>query len=1159
MMRSKGIERMGLAHGAVLGVAVVVVATSMEAHGDDTLPDAWAQHVEWRSIGPANMSGRIVDLAVVESDPTTWWAATASGGLLKTINDGVTFTHQFEHERVVSIGDVTVAPSDPDIVWVGTGESNPRNSVSWGNGVYKSTDGGETWTHMGLEETFQIGRMQIHPENPDIVYVAALGRLWGTNPERGLYRTTDGGATWERVFYLDEETGVVDVQMHPEDPDTLMIAAYERQRDGFDTNDPAKKWGDGSGLYRSTDAGENWEKLTEGLPSCTLGRIGIDYYRANPDTVYVVLESEKIGAQPENTAYMGITGENAEVGARLMEVTEDGPAASAGLKVGDIVLRVDDAPVNSYDDLIAEIRRHLAGETVRVEVSRDREPVSMDVTFERHPDMKEDTDAGKDEEESDEDAPTLRPSPFRGRLGGQAANVQDQQGEDGHEYGGVYKSTDGGDTWKRINSVNPRPMYFSQIRVDPSNDDHIYVLGVQLYRSSDNGETFTADGARGGVHVDHHAMWIDPDDGRHIILGNDGGLYVTNDRMQTWDHRNRTAIGQFYHASMDTRIDYSVYGGLQDNGSWGAKARGRSGGAINEDWFRIGSGDGFVCRADPNDPDLLYYESQNGGLGRRHLKTGDGASLRPRAPRGMQYRFNWRTPFILSHHNSKVYYTAGNYVMRSLDRGNDLQRISAEITATDRGSATALTESPRDQNVLYVGTDDGAVWGTRDGGTTWRDLYAPTEPGPDDADEGTEASGPLTGTWMCEALGEIVQREQREFKLAIALDEDGAVSGEISSSQLAGPITNASFDAESGELIFQVSSDDLVVNVSATVNANAMTGNFRVGSMFTVAFEGERQIAPSPEEQSTPDGTPLNELVPERRWVSSLQASRFSDARVYMTLDGHRSDDDACHAFISEDYGMTWRSLTDDLPEDAGSARVLREDRTRADMLYLGTEFGIWVTIDGGKTWTSLNTNLPTVAIHAIDQHISLNDLLVGTHGRSLWIADITMLRQLTPDVINSGDGHLFTPSTARYWLRVPSRGRHHQAFSGENPPEVATIEFVLPRGVRDPELSIVDATGTTIRRLAIDASSGYQRMRWNMRRTPRGEGRRRFGRRVPPGDYAVVLEFDDQRLVEPLRIEGDPTYPDVILWGDEYDARLEAAAQHEEEDVEAPAFTGAN
>ena len=302
------------------------------------LPKEWADKVPVRSIGPANMGGRITALTFYEKDASTWWAASASGGLLKTVNNGVNFEHQFDKQATVSIGDVQVAQSDSNIVWVGTGEANPRNSVSWGDGVYKSEDSGKTWKNMGLNKTYQIGRIAIHPENPDIVYVGALGRLWGPNEDRGLFKTIDGGKTWEKILYVDDVTGVIDVRMNPKNSDELIVATYERSRDGFDGNDPSKKYGAGSGIYRTTDAGKTFEKSTEGLPTCKLGRIGLDYYRKNPEYVYAIVESEHIAKEPDTAAFAGLRAEDADAGARLIDVTKDGPSDKAGLKAGDIIL-----------------------------------------------------------------------------------------------------------------------------------------------------------------------------------------------------------------------------------------------------------------------------------------------------------------------------------------------------------------------------------------------------------------------------------------------------------------------------------------------------------------------------------------------------------------------------------------------------------------------------------------------------------------------------------------------------------------------------------------------------------------------------------------------------------------------------------------------------
>ena len=683
------------------------------------LPDAYRKGLTWRAIGPANMGGRIVAFSVFEADPNTYWVATAGGGLLKTENNGVTFSHQFDKEAVVSIGDVCVAPSDKNIVWVGTGENNPRNSVSYGDGVYKSTDGGKTWKNMGLKKSFQIGRVIVHPKDPNTVYVGALGRLYGPSEERGVFKTTDGGATWNKVLYVDDKTGIVDMRMNPNEPETLLVASYERKRDGFDVNEPAVRYGPGSGLHKTTDGGKTWKKLTKGLPDVLLGRIGLDYYRKDPNTVFAVVESEKIGTGPTSGqgGYFGIVGANVEDKAQIEGVTADSPAAKAGLKRDDVITKFDDKDVKSYDALSEMIRNKKPGDKVKIAVVRDKNPVEIEATIGTRP---------APSTEAAQAVLNVDPNkPFGSMLNGQRENAQDRQGPDGWKNGGIYKSTDGGESWTRVNSLNPRPMYFSQVRVDPSDDKFVYVLGISFYRSKDGGKTFTADGGR-NVHADGHALWINPRDGRHQVLGCDGGFYVTYDRQDNWDHINTSDIGQFYQVAIDHRRDYRVYGGLQDNGSWGGPSRTRNAtGPINEDWVSIGGGDGFRCQVDPNDPDQVYWTSQNGGLGRRHLKSGETASIRPPAVRGQRpYRFNWNTPFILSAHNSKIYYCAANFLFRSLDRGNDLRVISPELTRTSEGSAFCISESPRNPNVLWVGTDDGNLWITKDGGKEWKEISA---------------------------------------------------------------------------------------------------------------------------------------------------------------------------------------------------------------------------------------------------------------------------------------------------------------------------------------------------------------------------------------------------------------------------------------------------
>jgi photosystem II stability/assembly factor-like uncharacterized protein len=1083
------------------------------------IPDEWTKTLTWRSIGPASMGGRIVAISASETDPYTFWVATGGGGLLKTSNNGITFEHQFDHEATVAIGDVCVAPSNKDIVWVGTGENNPRNSVSYGDGVYKSTDGGKTWKNMGLKKTFQIGRIIVHPSNPDIVYVGALGRLYGPNEERGLFKTENGGRTWDKILYVDDKTGIIEMKMSPADPETLLVATWERMRDGFDSHrgepplqdgydayDPIKKWGPGGAIYKTTDGGRNFRKLTKGLPTCQLGRIGLDYSRKNPSVVFAIIDCEKIGmGTPPSEVYIGLVGEKATDGVKLTQITAGSPAAKAGLKTGDIVKAAGDKVIGKFEDLIEEIRTHKVGDKITLKIARGKETLEIVVTLGRRPQQAraggggggggggrqnlpvdfrgEDVTAGvriervfpggmsetaglqegdiiqkidktdvknfdqivalfrahnpgdkvtvkvlRDKDTKELTLTVTRPGqfgranprrPWGGQYSGQQPNVQDQQGPNSHEYGGVYKSTDGGETWSRINSVNPRPMYFSQIRVDPTDDKYVYVLGVNMFHSDDGGKTFKAD--NGAYHPDQHAMWIDPRDGRHMLLGTDGGYYVSYDRMGKWEYLNNMAIGQFYHVAIDSKAPYRVYGGLQDNGSWGGPSHSLDGsGPINEDWIVTGGGDGFVCRVDEQDSDLVYVESQDGSMRRHNLRTGETSAIRPRGAnaRGRSaYRFNWNTPFILSSHNSQIFYGGGNFVFRSVKKGSDLEVISPEISRTGRGTASALAESPRNANVLWAGTDDGYLWVTQDGGAKWTNV----------AD--------------------------------------------------------------------------------------------KVG-------------------------------LPGPRWVATIEASRFADGRAYVVFDAHRSDDDAPYVYVTEDFGKTWKPLHSTLPT-MGSTRVLREDISNPNVLYLGTEFGVWASIDRGGAWTKINNNLPTVAVHELAQHPTNGEIVAATHGRSLWILDATPLRQMKTETLKA-DATLFKPGTAMRWRREPSRGSMYgignHRFAGQNPPAGAQIYYSLTKKAEKTQLKILDYTGKTVRELRLtkeQSAAGLHRIVWDLGIGDRPQGGFGGGGRggqvrntVPPGMYRIVLTVDGKEQTQALRVEHDPLLktPTIIADDDEED-----------------------
>lgn len=990
------------------------------------------EQLAWRELGPANPMGRMTDIAVHDDRQSTWVVGTAGGGVWLTHNAGTTWENVFNDHGTVSIGDVAIAPSNPDVIWVGTGEENGRNSVQWGDGVYKSEDGGKTWNHMGLRETFQIGHIEVHPTNSNIVYVAALGRLWGDNEERGVFRTKDGGNSWERVLFIDEQTGCIDVRVHPKDPMTVFACMYERKRDRFDGNDPVVRFGEHSGLYKSIDGGENWQQLIDGLPSCTWGRSGIDLLASNPDTMFAIIETERSGWQrgdrkdrlssdptdPEaqggrqgrqrpqrsarGSATMGVgtagdTGSKDAPGAIFKTVTEGGPAEKAGLKVGDRLVKIDDEAVANYDDLIEIIKDSRANQTVKITYVRDGKENQIELKF--------------GERENRLLRAAGRPNgPFSGRLFGQAANKQKLQGELGYETGGIFRSDDRGVTWTRLNSLTERPFYYSVIRVDPRNPDNIYSVGTSFWGTEDGGKKFSA--INRGIHVDFHSAWVDPDDSDHLIAICDGGVNETYDRGRSWQLHNGFSAAQFYDCDVDTAVPYNVIGGLQDNGTWvvPSQTRYRDGITI-ADCFKIYSGDGFGAQADPIEPHIVYATSQNGNAGVVNTRTGRTARMqRSGVPEGGRARFNWDAPFVLSPHNRLTLYHAGNYVFRGdrhahLDnrgsrpelgpmqneRSMRMTCISPVLGATEKGTATALAESPLKRGLIYVGTDDGALWRTDNGGNDWQRL-----------------------------------------------------------------------------------------------------------------------------DQNLPIDTPL--------YVSDIVPSHFKTDRVYLTLDGHRSDDFATHVFVSEDSGKTWYDLGETLP-GREVCHSFAEDPRNEELLFLGTEHGCWTSLDRGYNWLRLNNGMPTSSVRELVIQDRDSDLVAATHGRGILVLDIEGLRQLTETVAKK-DAHVFGVQPAYMW-KLGSRGfQGHKNFKAKNPTYGATFHLWLRQEPAEkPVLTVHDITGKEVAKVTGKQTSGMQVLQWSAR----------MGRQLAnPGTYSVRLQGnDDERRAFVLRADpktlpasSNPTQP---------------------------------
>ncbi len=595
----------------------------------------------FRAIGPATMSGRIADIAVYEANPAIFYAATAHGGVWKTINNGTTWEAQLQDSGLMSTGDVTISQSNPDLVWVGSGESSNRQSVSWGDGVYKSTDGGKTYTNMGLKTSRHINRIAIDARNNDTVFVAATGSLWGPGGERGVFKTTDGGRTWKHVLKVDENTGANDVVIDPTNSQVVYATMYQRQRTACCMNGG----GPGSGIFKSTDGGETWTKLKGGVLDGPLGRIAVDVYRKRGNILYALIE---------------------------------GPAAPGG-------------------------GRGAGGGA-----------------------------AGA-------------PGGGAGGGGGQAGGRGGQQTVDPNNPTGLYKSEDSGATWTKVNNANPRPMYFSQIDIDPSDPDAVYFGGVGLHQTLDGGKTVATDIAA-PTHDDVHAIWINPSNSNHIIIGNDGGLAMSYDKGRRWTFVPNLPVGLFYHVSVDNAVPFNICGGMQDNYNWcGPSAVRSSAGIGNHEWNTLLGGDGFVVLQDPSDYRIAFTESQDGNLVRVDRVTFETMSIRPQPATGEPaYRWHWDTPLMFSPHDPKVLYVAANKVFRSTDRGLSWTTISDDLTDNQnrdeivtmgvKGSdirisrndgisqwpaIVSLAESPKRPGLLYAGTDDGNVAVTRDMGKSW--------------------------------------------------------------------------------------------------------------------------------------------------------------------------------------------------------------------------------------------------------------------------------------------------------------------------------------------------------------------------------------------------------------------------------------------------------
>lgn len=860
-----------------------------------TLQESDLKRLPWRSVGPAIMGGRISDICFSPSDTKAWYIAYATGGLWRTKNHGTTFEPLFDNEVTSCLGSVAVADAPADwsgwdsstkkgerlekgkdkIIYVGTGEGNGRNSSSWGCGVFKSVDSGKTWKNVGLENTHDIPRIAVDPRNPDVCYVAALGHLWGRNKERGLYKTSDGGQTWELVHHIDSNTGCCDVLLDPQNPDVVYAAFYDRLRTPYSFTSGGPK----GGIFKSVDGGKTFKQLKKGLPDQT-GRIGLDAFLGDPNKLVAVVES-----------------------------TQDG-------------------------------------------------------------------------------ANSIRDDRMRG--------------------GGVFRSDDGGETWRRCSYRSPRAFYFSKVRFDSKDADRIYMQGWTTEVSEDGGETFRA-GWGDILHADHHAIVVDPNDPSHIVIGTDGGAYQTFDKGANWDFLNTMAVGQFYNIALDDSEPYRISGGLQDNGSWvfpsatnrqvdeDKACRTPQTGITNADIEFVLWGDGFHTAFQPGDPNVVYAEWQGGNLTRVNLKTGERRWLIPEAREGQpRHRFNWNSPFLVSAHESNTLYLGGNRIFKLTKQGEKWEAISPDLTTNHPDKMTtvgsnaetyctvvSLSESPLKKGLLWAGSDDGLIHVTTDDGKNWANVTPP------------------------------------------------AVDG---------------------------------------------------------------------------------------LYVSRLHASAHDENVCYATIDGHRSDNMDPLVLMTSDLGKSWKNITGDLPK-GWTTMVVREDLNNPKVLYMGTENALYVSLDQGKTYVKLHgKGLPTVPVYDIQQHPRVGDLVLATHGRSVWVLDDpSFLASLTAEVLAS-PLHLFPLKDVKPGWKLAYNGLwSHKMFRAPNPPMGVRIDYWITEYTGDEvSISISNGKDVVVKKLGGSNAPGFNRVVWNLqpedwqKMADKGEDEFMNDFHARPGEYKVKLTMGD-------------------------------------------------
>jgi len=791
------------------------------------------KNIPFTNIGPTIMSGRMADIDVNPNDPTEFYVGYASGGLWYTNNNGTTFTPLLDSSPTQNVGDIAIDWKNGTI-WVGTGEKNSSRSSYAGIGMLKSTDQGKTWEHIGLEDSHHISRVVINPNNSNEVVVGVIGHLYSSNEERGIFKTVDGGKSWTKTLFINNDTGIIDVVAAPENPNVLYAASWERDRKAWNFQGNGKN----SAIFKSTDGGDSWTNISKknGFRNGDgVGRIGLTVYDEN--TVYALHDSQFRRTSDVNKKETSKTLSKEDF--KKMSVDE--------------FLKLTDQKINSYlktNGFQEKYRAENVKQMVRVGSVK---PIDLAKYLE---------DANS----------LLFDTPVEGAE--------------------VFMTTNGGKSWKKTHKGQIDDLYFSygyyfgEIRVDPQDKNGIYVMGVPILKSKDGGKTFESI-SRENVHADHQALWVNPNRKGHLIDGNDGGLNLSYDDGESWTKLNVPSVGQFYAIYADNQTPYNVYGGLQDNGVWTAKHTAK----IDKSWHQSGQnpyeeimgGDGMQVQVDERNPNIVYTGYQFGNYSRINRETGRRKKIQPKHTLGENpYRFNWQTPIHLSKHNQDILYLGGNKLHRSLNQGDTWETISEDLTGGGRkgnvayGTLTTISESPFQFGLLYVGSDDGHVHISKNGGGSW-----------------------------------------------------------------------------------------------------------------------ER----------------ISDSFPKELWVSRVIASQHKKERVYVTLNGYRWDDFTAYVYMSDDYGITWKNISNNIP--TSPVNVIKEDPVNPDLLYLGTDNGAYASLSRGGKWLPFSNGLPNVAVHDLVIQPEAKHLLLGTHGRSLYKANIASL-QLVTDDFDTKQTHIFSISNIR-------------------------------------------------------------------------------------------------------------------------------------------------